>query len=928
MHDWREMLEQRFRGETRDPATQSELLEELSQHLELRASELRAQGISEESIRSHLEQEIAELDAESLIAARRNPTRSYGAVPTSRGGWFDGLARDLVVGWRSLRRTLGLTAVVILSLALVLGANSTIFSLTNAMYLRRLDLPSPGQLVRVDVVRDGRITSLPYAQFESLRSSAGQLTFAAYRFEGVEVTTPPGDTQRLWLDLVTGSYFDLIGIRPLLGRTLDAQDEASHANVVVVSEDYWCAHLDAREDVLGQTLRLSEKPFTIVGVLPSRYRGLHFAHQFQMAAPFTASPTGFSDLGILATTIVARLDPARDPRAQRSAFAAAIRACCADRAPPGRNTALTSPLQFVAVDDPPYHEDLQQATSARGLTVELTDASRGLAWGRDFRARYKAALIGVVGGVLLLLLIACANVATLLLVRGESRAREFAIRRSLGASVARVRRQLFVEALELCLPGAVLGIALAWIATTLLSHALPASARPLRDVIAWRVDVRFILATLAMTTFCAVVTSLWPTRRLGRDELLGALAGARKQVVSGLASHRALAVGQIALSMILITAAWLFVATIRNLTESDGGYGSRDVLLAQISVRRLGEPVIETTPTLDRLRNDLLHISTVRAVAYAVNAPVMQDGLMQAQVAPLGGITPEPIATRMNLVSPGFFTAIGSWITRGRDFTTGDDGSAGPVAVVSESFQHRYYGDRSALGAILLFPDRWKSNRVRVVGVARDVRYDRMRGSAVDLRDPETEMIYVPFAQSPAPRMATMIIAPATDAASVVTPIRRVIEQHHLEPQRITTVGALLDDAASRERFSAALATAFGVLAVLLSVTGVLGVLSFQVARRTKEIGVRMALGAQRQDVIALVLEQTLTMVASALVLGIPAAIGACWFVRSQLFGVPPWDPRGIVTAVAAIGLAGIAASLVPSNRAARVDPLVALREE
>lgn len=173
-----------------------------------------------------------------------------------------------------------------------------------------------------------------------------------------------------------------------------------------------------------------------------------------------------------------------------------------------------------------------------------------------------------------------------------------------------------------------------------------------------------------------------------------------------------------------------------------------------------------------------------------------------------------------------------------------------------------------------------------------------------------------------------MIIDPAVDPAGVITTIRHVFEQHHLESQRITTVGALLDDAASRERFSAALATGFGALAVLLALTGVLGVLSFQVARRTKEIGVRMALGAQRQDAIALVLKQTLAMVATALIVGIPAAIGACWLVRSQLFGVPPWDPRGIASAVAAIGLAGIAASLVPSYRAARVDPLVALREE
>ncbi len=203
------------------------------------------------------------------VVARRSSAR----------GWIEGLVRDVVVGWRSLRRSAGATSVIVVSLALVLGANTAIFSLTDAMYLRRLDLPDPSQLVRVDALRNGGVASLSYTRFQKLRSAPGLPKVAAFRFEGVEAVTTSGDTQRFSLDLVTGDYFHLIGIAPLIGRTIDAQDEASAAEVVVVSEDYWRQHLEARADVLGQTLRLNGRLFTIVGVMPSRYRGLHFAHR-------------------------------------------------------------------------------------------------------------------------------------------------------------------------------------------------------------------------------------------------------------------------------------------------------------------------------------------------------------------------------------------------------------------------------------------------------------------------------------------------------------------------------------------------------------------------------------------------------------------------------------------------------------------------
>ncbi len=306
----------------------------------------------------------------------------------------------------------------------------------------------------------------------------------------------------------------------------------------------------------------------------------------------------------------------------------------------------------------------------------------------------------------------------------------------------------------------------------LLSRALPPSARALGDVIAWRMDARIVASTLVITALCAVATSLWPARRVGREELLGALTGARARMSGGLTSQRLLVVSQIALSMILITVAWLFVATTHQLTESAASYGSRDILLARVTPGRAADSVTEKTSPFDEIHNGLVRIAGIRSAAYAFNAPLMPDGLMQIPVEPAGW-TGEPVAARVNLVSGGFFTASGSPMARGREFMASDDARAEPVAIVSEAFEHRYYGARSAVGTMLLLPGSSPAKRLRIVGIARNVHYDRMTGTTADLRNPESEMVYLPFAQTRAVRAATMIIQPAAAPAIVMTSVRR-----------------------------------------------------------------------------------------------------------------------------------------------------------
>ncbi len=615
MRDWRAIIAARFaETDTGDPATSAEIIDEIAQHFEQRERELRRSGAPDASVDARLEQELNELDPEVVLAIRVSQARAGNPAAVEGatfGGWVDGLARDVTVAWRSLRRTPGVTSVIIASLAVALGANTAIFSLTDAMYLRRLDVPHAEQLVRVDALRDGRPWLLPYSAFRGVRSTPTVPKVAGFRFEGVVATTGSGDERRFWLDMVTGEFFDLVGIAPLVGRTITAADEQSAAHVIVVSETYWRQHLGARPDVLGQVLRMNDTPFTIVGVMPSRYHGLHFAHQFQAAAPFTVSLNGFANTASLATSIVARLDVRKEPEPQRAAMAAAVQACCAQGDAPYRgDERRATNLRVVFPDDPPYGDSDRRADAAKGLAVQLTDASRGLQWGRDLRNRYRAAVIGMVAAVVLLLLIACANVATLLLVRGELRAREFAIRRSLGASAGRVRLQLFVEALELCVVGAAVGVPFAWMITTLLARALPPSAQALGDVIAWRENGRVIAITLGITALCAIATSLWPAWRAGREELATTLSGTRARGGRRSIGQRVLAIGQISAAMVLITAALLFVATMRNLTRTAGGYGSRDVLLAQVNARDLPDSGATRNATIETLRYELQQLTS------------------------------------------------------------------------------------------------------------------------------------------------------------------------------------------------------------------------------------------------------------------------------------------------------------------------------
>jgi predicted permease len=558
--------------------------------------------------------------------------------------------------------------------------------------------------------------------------------------------------------------------------------------------------------------------------------------------------------------------------------------------------------------------------------VQTIDASHGITWSTDFRGQYRTVLIALMGGVALLLLIACANVGTLLLARAAARQREFAVRLSLGASRGRMLRQLLTETLILAAAGTVLGVLLAWLATTALLHELPSNAIQLGDVIAWRVSPAILSFSVATMLACAIVSGLWPARRASRVDVRSALSGADRpgQRAYSTRAEQTLVWIQVALALVLASTATLFVATLRNLERGNGGFHTRQALVARLDLRHITR--VDSAAAVEReALAAVSHLPGVSTVALSYGVPVMND-FMAFLPEEVPGYFPKrgERTPQVNAVSAGFFSATGIGLEEGRDFEANDRATSEPVAIVSESFARHYFANRDPIGLSLTLA-MGSRPRLRIVGVARDAKYGELRGAP-------TEMWYLPLDQVPGSRLRTLALTVRTelDPRAVAGPVRRAIERAlpGAQIRQMTSIGELLDDTLARERFAATLASLFGIVALGLAAIGVYGVITYTVARRTSEIGIRMALGAAPLDALRLVMRQTLVIAAIGLALGTPLALLASRAIASQLYGVGATDPLILLGAASVLATAAAIAGFIPGRRAARVDPVIALRAD
>ena len=912
------MNRQPDRNETPAGGSAREVEEELRFHLESRIAEYEARGMTRTQAEQEARQRFGDERSirekcDALVRARERRARLRMRL--------SGLLQDARYGWRSMRRSPGFAAVAVLSLALGIGANTAIFGLVYAVLFERLRIPDAKQLVQLAVRSDPSFkpgAGSPAQALEVLKVSAAgvfsweeyevlrgltQLELAAYAGVAGAVGTLEAQ-EMLSVTLADGRYFEMLRIRPVLGRLLTEADERTESKVAVIGESYWERRLGRDPSILGQPLRIGSDLFTVVGVTPRSYRGLMFPGNFDVAvpmAPSTAAALGaVRGSGRPAVFVVGRV--LRSHASARAELDALYARCCA---------AGQLNKWFPAGGAPP--------------TVEMRDISHGQAdLKSNVRAQYSRVLYILMSGVVVLLLLSCANVGNLLLARARTRERELALRHSLGARGSRLVQQMLTESTLLALLGAAGGLLLARWGTNLLAANLPANVTAFSDLVRFRLNPVILGFTVLIAVTCSLLFGVIPALRAVRVDLVKPLkdGGRGTHGRTGMLDHGIVAV-QVALALLLVSAGGLLVQTLRNLRESDPGFAARGRLLVPMETRGTPHEASGLVPLQADLLAAVRAVPGVRSAALASAVPI-QGGRIWVSKVQAPGLTTQPdedTSAKLISVTPGYFRAMGIDLTAGRDFNELDSGTSEPVAIVSDAFARSYFAGRDPIGEV--FQYRPDGPLVRIVGVTAEAVF-------LDLRAPAGPLAYLPLTQTGSwPNLVTVVDIPG-DAAALATAARNAILEAApgVWIRRIMTMEESINESLARERLVAALASLFGILALCLAAVGLYGVMAYHVNGRTAEIGTRMALGAQARGVLWLVLRHSIVMLTLGFLAGLPLALAAGRLLQAQLFGVAPWDPTALAFAVLSLSAVGVIAVVTPAWRALRVDPLIALRAD
>jgi len=833
-------------------------------------------------------------------------------------GWIDGAWQDLRFGARLLRRTPGFALVAVLSLALGVGANTAIFELLNALRLRTLPVSHPEQLARIRIAGDAsgmtggfdsRHPNLTNPLWELVRDrQQGFSSVFAWSTPTFELSSggPSRRAEGLW---VTGEFFSTLDVHPLIGRLIAAADDrrGCAAPPAVISYGFWQREYGASPSAVGQSLTLDGHPYEIVGVTPQEFFGVEVGHTFDIAVPLCAEP--FSRPG------------ARSSLDRRDAwFLAAI-----GRLKPGwtieRASAQLNAISPAMFRDtlPNYRPEDERAYLAFRLGAFPADTGVS-----DLRTSYEAPLWLLLATTALVLLIACANLANLMLARATAREREVAVRLALGASRARIVRQMLAESVLIAAAGAVAGAALAQSLSATLVASLTTTHDPVfvdvsRD---WRV---FAFVALVASAACVVFGVVPALRATHADPGAAMKAGARGASDSHerFQLRRVLVVAQVALSLVLVVGALLFVQTFRNLMTLDAGFRVDHLLAVQLNAGRAGVPRDRLMALYRRVLERTARQPGVASAAQVRNVPI--GGSFSNREIVIDGVKQKQ-ATNFNAISERYFEAMGTSLLAGREFEERDDERAPRVAIVSESFARVYFAGGNPIGRTFQIDAAPGEPRpsYTIVGLARDSKYG-------DLREPFAPLMYVPFAQDPQQPFANLqLVVRSTLPLAVLTSEVAAVVRDESPSIVVTfrTMASQVHDSIVRERLMASLSGFFGALAALIAAIGLYGVLSYTVARRRNEIGIRMALGADRGEIVRMVMREAGLLLAIGLGIGTLAAVGAAQLAASLLFGLTPHDPSTLGVAIVGMALIAAAASYVPALRASRLEPTEALRDE
>jgi predicted permease len=834
------------------------------------------------------------------------------------------LWQDLRYGARMLLKSKMFTLVAVLSLALGIGANTAIFSLLDAVLLRSLPVREPEKLVLFGKGewatslndfpnRNWRNFSYPfYRQVRQLSEVFSDVAAAQLRpwtvHGAVNTNGASGEMVQIEIQLVSGSYFSTLGVNASLGRLItDDDDRVAGAHpVAVVSHDWWERRLGGDPAAVGKTVTIDKVAYTIIGVAPKEFSGLRLLEKQDMWIP----------LAMEAQAPPAYWNGREDKTYQTNLLIARLKnGVSAEQANAAVNLRFKQFLQEWAGAQAPAErlQDIQRAS------IELTPATKGLP-GLGLRFSLSLRILMAVVGVVLL--IACANVANLLLARAAARQKEFAVRLAVGAGRMRLIRQLLTESLLLSGLGAAAGIFLAWRLSRLLllmaspgPEALPLNLTP---------NVRLLGFTLVASLLSALIFGTAPALRAARIEPNSSLKGGKgeTQSVSRSRFGKALVVAQVALSFLLLVGAGLFVRTLINLQSLPSGYDQENVTLLSTDITAAGYQGVQRSALLREVEEKVKAVPGVQAASFSM--VVFNQGFWPATIftRDLNAMERESRVIRNNVVGQDYFTTMGIPLLEGRVFGPQDTTQVRPVAVVSETLARRFFPNGSPLGKRFGMDRPESIDQFEIIGVVKDSKYQ-------SLTEPLQPNAYYSHSQIPFP-LHNLVIRYTGSADAVIPQVRRAILEvnRNLPIDEVVSLSDHIGRSLAQQKLVARLASFFSLLALLLACVGLYGVLSYAVARRTNEIGIRMALGAMRGDVIWLVLREALALVGAGVVIGLLASFAATKTVSTLLFGLKPNDPLTIAAAALLLLAFAALAGYLPARRAARVDPMAALREE
>jgi putative ABC transport system permease protein len=870
----------------------------------------RAEQALDDELQAFIDMSAAEKMRDGLppAEARRLAILELGGVEQAKervrtyrhGAWLDEVGRDVRYAFRMFVKNPGFTVIVVLTLALGIGANTAIFSLIDALMLRWLPVRNPQELVQLTLQTPGaRGPGGGIFSYAIVRALADQHEIFAgvagfNGFFSFDVGAP-GSVSRVPGAMVTGGYYETLGLNAVIGRLLTREDDEPGAPLVAVaSYGYWERQLARSPGAVGQTVRINGVPVTVVGVSPREFVG--------------AKVGSIADI-TMAAAALPQVSPSAAPLLGPGNFWLRVLARPREGVSIPQATARLNavwPQISEAVIAPHWPASRRKAMA--DSVFQLSPGGTGWTYLREVYRKPLFVLMAVVG---LVLLIACANVASLLLARASARQREIAVRLAIGAGRARIVRQLLIESTLLSLIGAAVGVGLAWVSSRFLVSMISTGPNqiafdltPNWHVLGFTSAVAIATGVLFGVAPALQTTAAGPSAALKED---AKMSGSRSRLLPSLVS------AQVALSLVLLAGAGLFVRTLHNLQNLDPGFSAAGVLLVDLEGRRTAVP--------QAILEDVQRLPGVVSASLSTHSP-LSGSVWSEPAVPAGQPIPERDNAYFVGAGSGFFATMQIHLLSGREFTDRDSADGPAVAVVNEVFAQRYFANQNPVGQHLSANVRGQRRTLEIVGLVKNT-------NAAGLRAAPPPTVYVAYAQLTGDRPTTLAVRATGPLSRVSSAIQQVLQSKLPgAPIEVRPLSAQVEATIVQEHMMATLGGGFGLLALTLACVGLYGLLAYSVAQRTKEIGIRMALGAQGTRVVALVLKGGARLVVIGIALGLPAAWAGSRWVESMLFGLTPTDPIAMCGAIVVLAIAAQLAAYLPARRASRLDPLVALRHE